>query len=133
MMDNDIESTKLNTATNDVKVEASTRIELFYQNKLVVVTRDELPYYLGRDDDACDLLVTGETISRKHCVLQWRDKQIGILDTSTNGTFIRPGRSGNVFVHNEFYPLVGQGAIKLGQKLSDEDDPEVIFFKVVTE
>lgn len=135
MTDDDALSTKLNTDTNtnEVKVTNSIRIELFYQNRLYVVTRDELPFYLGRDNEACDLVITGDTISRKHCVLQWRDKQIGVLDTSTNGTFVRPGRAGNVFIHSEFYPLVGQGAMKLGQRLSEEDDSDVIFFKVISQ
>jgi hypothetical protein len=61
-----------------------------------------------------------------------RDHQVGLLDTSTNGTFVRPGRAESVFIHNEYYPLVGQGTIKLGQRI-DLEDPELLLYKVVTE
>ncbi len=105
-------------------------IELFFQGKLVSVTLDDLPYQLGRDESSCDMVIYGETVSRKHCALQVRDRQIGLLDESTNGTYLRVGRNDSVCVHNDFHPLVGQGVIKLGHRI-DMDDAELIFYKVV--
>lgn len=125
-------ATRLNTNNAKLKATRSLRIELFYEGKLICMTRDDLPFYMGRDHTSCDMAVSGETISRRHCALQVRDQQIGLLDTSTNGTFVKPGRADSVFIHNEFYPLVGKGAIKLGQRI-DPEDPELILYKVVSE
>lgn len=125
-------ATRLNTNSATLKTNRSLRIELFYQGKLLCMAYDELPFYIGRDHSSCDLAVSGETISRRHCALQVRDQQIGLLDISTNGTFVKPGRADSVFIHNEFYPLVGKGAIKLGQRI-DPEDSELILYKVVSE
>ncbi len=125
-------ATRLNTNSARVEIVNYQRIELFYQGKLTVVKKEELPFYFGRDNSVCDLVITGDTVSRKHCVLQMRDHQIGLLDTSTNGTFVKPGRAESIFIHNDYYPLVGQGAIRLGHKI-ELDDPDVLLYKVVTE
>jgi FHA domain len=130
MNDENTFATLLNTNSADNEVAALKQIELFYRGKLHVLTRDELPFYIGRDFSVNHLAVEGDTISRKHCILQMRDQQIGLLDISTNGTFVKPGRADSVFIRQEYYPLVGQGAIKLGHKI-DLEDPELILFKVV--
>lgn len=124
-------ATRLNTVAPRAEKTRFDRIELFYQGKLTSIKLDSLPFHLGRDHSVVDLPVTGETVSRKHCVLQIRDNQIGLLDTSTNGTYVRPGRAESIFIHSEYYPLVGQGAIKLGHKI-EPDDTDVLFYKVVT-
>lgn len=123
-------ATRLNTHSANIEVAVFLQIELFYQGRSLVIQRDELPFYLGRDAGINDMAVDGDTISRKHCVLQLRDQQIGLLDTSTNGTFVKQGRADSVFIHHEYYPLVGQGAIKLGHKI-ELDDPDLILFKVI--
>jgi pSer/pThr/pTyr-binding forkhead associated (FHA) protein len=125
-------ATRINTNSAKIEVAQFVRIELFYAGKLTTVKKEELPFHIGRDNETCDMIITGDTISRRHCVLQMRDHQIGILDTSTNGTFVQPGRSASVFIHNDYYPLVGQGTIKLGQRI-DLDDPDLLLYKVVTE
>lgn len=132
MTDDKTYATRLTTNSARVAIAQFVRIELFYRGKLTVIKRDELPFYIGRDEESCDLAISGSTISRRHCVLQMRDHQIGLLDTSTNGTFVRPGRAESVFIHNEYYPLVGQGTIKLGQRI-DLEDPELLLYKVVTQ
>ena len=131
MNDDKTFATRLNTNSANNEMAGVAQIELFYLGKLHVIKRDEMPYYLGRDEGINDIAVVGDTISRKHCVLQLRDQQIGLLDTSTNGTFVRPGRAESVFIHHEYYPLVGQGAIKLGHKI-ESDDPDLILYKVIT-
>lgn len=123
-------ATRLNTNSAKIEIAHFERIEIFYDGKLTVIKRDELPFYFGRDHSACDMAISGETVSRKHCVLQLRDHQVGILDTSTNGTFVKPGRAESVFIHNDYYPLVGQGAIKLGHRI-DLEDTDVLLYKVV--
>lgn len=132
MNENDTYATRLTTHLPQVEVTRFLRIELFYMGTLISLTHDDLPYYLGRDESACDMVVQGETISRKHCVLQLRAQQVGLLDTSTNGTYVKPGRADSVLIHNDYYPLVGQGAIKLGHGI-DLEDPEVLLYKVISD
>lgn len=131
MQDDKTYSTRLNTILDSQAAAKAIRIELFFQGKLLSIEKSEMPYYIGRDDNACDLAIMDSTISRRHCVLQMRGNQIGLLDTSTNGTFVQPGRSEALQIHNEFYPLVGKGTLRLGRRI-EEDDPELIFYKVVT-
>lgn len=131
MIDDKTYATRLNDNSDDVEIAQFLRIELFYFGKLTVIDKKEIPFYLGRDEESCDMIIQGDTISRRHCVLQIRDQQIGLLDTSTNGTYIKPGHSKNVFIHNDYYPLVGQGSIKLGHAI-DLDDPEILLYKVVS-
>jgi pSer/pThr/pTyr-binding forkhead associated (FHA) protein len=125
-------ATRINTNSAKIEVARFVRIELFYSGKLTAVNKEELPFYIGRDNETCGMVITGDTISRRHCVFQMRDHQVGLLDISTNGTFVQPGRSASVFIHNDYYPLVGQGTIKLGQSI-DQNDPDVLLYKVVTE
>lgn len=132
MNDDKTFATRLNTNSANIEVAAFLQIELFYQGKLLVIPREDLPFYLGREEGINDMVMDGDTISRKHCVLQLRDHQIGLLDTSTNGTFVKPGRADSVFIHHEYYPLVGQGAIKLGHKI-ELDDPDLILYRVLNQ
>lgn len=131
MSDDRTYATRLNTNASARQSHKTARIELFVQGKLTTIERDELPYYLGRDENDCDMTFAGERISRRHCTFQIRDNQIGLLDTSTNGTYIKLGRAESLFIHNDFYPLIGQGAIQLGQRV-DLDDSDIILYKVVT-
>ena len=130
-MHDDNYSTRLNTILESQAAARALRIELFFQGKLLTVEKSEMPYYMGRDENSCDLIFEDSAVSRRHCVLQMRGNQIGILDTSTNGTFIQPGRSAVLHIHNEFYPMVGKGVIRMGRMIEDED-PELVFYKVVT-
>lgn len=132
MTDDKTFATRFNTRLAKVDQELFSRIELFYHGKLHVIGGEELPFFIGRDEDTNDLTVEGDTISRKHCVLQLRDRQIGLLDTSTNGTFIKPGRADSVVIHHDYYPLVGQGAIKPGHKI-ELDDPDLILYRVLSQ
>lgn len=131
MNDDKTFATRFNTNSANVEVTPFAQIELFYQGKLHVIKREDLPFYMGRDEGINHMALDGDTTSRKHCVLQLRDQQVGLLDTSTNGTFIRPGRADSVFIHHDYYPLVGQGAIKLGQKI-ELDDPDLVLYRVIT-
>ena len=71
---------------------------------------------IGREEQSCDLVIDSPMTSRNHCSIEIRENQLGLLDKSTNGTFVKLGRSDSVFIRNEFCPLVGQGYIKLGKR-----------------
>ena len=93
--------------------------------------KNDLPIKMGRDDSSCKIVVQTDVASREHCSIEVRDNQIGIADTSTNGTFIRIGRNESFVIKRSFYPLIGQGNIKLGEQFN-EDDSHVIYFRMVT-
>lgn len=109
----------------------ATHIEIFFQGKELSFGKQDLPIRLGRDDEACDIVVNSEVASRVHCAIDLRDNQIGVLDSSTNGTFIRLGRNESFVIKKTFYPLIGQGNIKLGEQF-DSDDSLVVYFRMVT-
>jgi len=132
MVEDKTYTTQLSTTGGQIEVAKVVRIELFIAGKLTVIEKSDLPFYLGREDASCDLIVDGDTVSRRHCVFQMRERQVGLLDSSTNGTFIKPGRANPIFIHNDYYPLAGQGAIKLGQTI-ELDDPELLHYKIITE
>lgn len=109
----------------------ATHIEIFYQGKEMSFGKDDLPIKLGRDDSSCDLVVDSELASRVHCLIDVKDNQIGLEDKSRNGTFLRIGRNESFVVKQKFYPLIGQGNIKLGEQIVS-DDNDSIFFRMIT-
>jgi hypothetical protein len=117
-----------NTAVLNKVNSAATHIELFYQGAGMSLSKSNLPKLMGRDEDSCDIVVKSNVASRVHCSLDVQDNQIGIADKSTNGTFIEVGRAESFVIKNKFYPLVGQGRIKLGSQF-DDNDAHVIHFR----
>jgi len=110
---------------------SATHIEIFFQGKEMSFSKDGLPIKLGRDKTGCDIVIDGSVVSRVHCVIQVRDNQIGLVDTSTNGTFIHIGRNETFLIKSTFYPLIGQGSIKLGEEIG-KDETNMIYFRMVT-
>jgi hypothetical protein len=102
-------------------------IELFYQGDVTVCELADMPVYLGRDS-RCALTVDDDMVSREHCYIGFDDGRFVLFDQSTNGTYVRLGRSDALRLHNESIPLSGSGCIKLG-RLLELDDPMLIYFK----
>ncbi len=112
--------------------ESAYCIELFFRGRDYTFTRDALPKKIGRDPEHCALISEATTASRQHCTLEVRDNQIGIVDHSTNGTYIKIGRAETVLIKNSFYPLVSQGNIGLGATI-DLESSETLHFRVCPE
>lgn len=110
---------------------SATHIEIFYQGKELSFGKSDLPIKIGRDEAACDLVVDSELASRVHCSIDVKDNQIGLEDVSRNGTFLKIGRNESFVVKNKFYPLIGQGNIKLGEQFVGEES-DTILFRMVT-
>ena len=121
--------TQIKTETNTDARQEEFRLDIFYRGKNHSLAECDLPFYVGREK-TCDLILENELVSRVHCTFQIRDGQLGLLDQSTNGTFVMTGRAESVRVKDNFYPLVGQGYIKLGDKIA-LDDPDLMLFKVI--
>lgn len=109
----------------------ATHIEIFHQGHEMSFGKSELPVSMGRDDESCRIVVNSDVASRIHCTIEVRDNQIGLFDKSTNGTFIQIGRSESFVIKSSFYPLNGQGNIKLGAPFNGEEKDNV-YFRMVT-
>jgi pSer/pThr/pTyr-binding forkhead associated (FHA) protein len=110
---------------------SATHIEIYFQGKEMSFSKGDLPIKLGRDKTGCDLVIDSNVVSRVHCFIEVRDNQIGLFDTSTNGTLIHIGRYETFLIKRTFYPLIGQGNIKLGEAI-DKDEKNMIYFRMVS-
>lgn len=120
---------KSNTDIFKQITESSHRIDIFFQGKEYSFTREQLPISIGRDAQQCNITSGASTASRLHCHIALKDNQIGIDDTSTNGTYIKIGRADTILIKNSFYPLANQGHIGLGEPI-DLQSAETIHFRV---
>lgn len=129
-------SNKLNNSTttilNDELSESNqewSHLELYFRHRRYKIHKEKMPFSIGRDEN-CDLQVYSDVASRRHCTIDFHEGQIGINDSSTNGTFIEFGRADEVMIRQEFCPLTGQGRLCLGDRIA-ADDPNLILFKVI--
>lgn len=121
--------TELNPNINECSEPEHLRVEVFYRGKSYATKAPSLPFHIGRDSASCHLVVNNQTASRNHCSFVIKDNQIGIEDTSTNGTAVKLGRADNILLCKKFLPLSGQGYIKLGEGIN-LNDPDLIMFKI---
>lgn len=85
-------------------------------------TLTRFPMLVG-SGDAADLQLVGSAVSRFHAVLEiGPNGQLGVRDTSTNGTWLNETR----LRHNEFHPLGARGLIRL---CASQGDPRSIELK----
>jgi len=128
-MTQETSATRLNTLIDDDGPKVEMSAALFYRGQEYQMTAADLPFHIGRDDGSCQLVIASSLASRNHCSIVIKDGQLGLLDTSTNGTVVKFGRADSIVVRKRFLPLVGQGCFKLGEKI-DLNDPNLIMFKV---
>jgi len=113
-------------------VASASSIEVFFKGTEYRFSRDELPVSAGRDSAACKLVCSSNMASRVHFTIDIKDNQIGVCDTSTNGTYIKMGRSDAILIKDSFYPLSSQGHISCGEAI-DLNSPEIIHFRICAE
>lgn len=106
---------------------AKEHIELFYRGDIHFCRISETPFTLGRDSE-CNMTIEDDMVSRQHCVLGYTEGKFTLTDQSTNGTYIRFGRSKPIRLHNETMLLTGTGCFKLGGMV-DLEDELLIHFK----
>ena len=80
---------------------------------------------IGRDA-ACDLRVTGDSVSMIHARIVWNRGRVRLEDISTNGTTIRSEDAPPRTLHHETAPLQGSGSLCFGDD-EDESDAQVRF------
>jgi class 3 adenylate cyclase len=90
-------------------------IRVKYGDREVVLDDRQRPSLtIGRGED-CDLVVTGNLVSRLHARVEAGKNHFLLVDQSTNGSFIEPASGESSFVRRDSMPLKGQGIIGLGQ------------------
>jgi len=69
---------------------------------------------VGRADDN-DLVLKGNLVSRLHARIELSRSRFMLIDQSTNGCFILPAGSAEMFLRRDSFVLQGAGVIGLGQ------------------
>jgi pSer/pThr/pTyr-binding forkhead associated (FHA) protein len=65
---------------------------------------------LGRGEE-CDIILEGDTVSRRHCsITQWGSVYV-LQDTSRNGTFLNGQRIAETQLHDQDQVRVGQNLL----------------------
>ncbi len=81
---------------------------------------------LGRGKD-CNLIVSGDLISRYHAKIEIRRGKFVLIDQSTNGTYIQTNDGRNIFLRREELTLFSSGTICLGKPV-DKCEGNIIHF-----
>lgn len=117
------------TSISPIPGQPLKQLKLFYRGREFTLTEEDLPFVLGRDSVNCQLFIDDKEASRKHCSIAIVGDQVGILDSSTNGTSIQTGRANSIRLKDSFYPLTGRGSILLGKEIT-ANDPNLIHYKI---
>ncbi len=104
-------------------------LELYYHNSSIVITPEQTPFQLGRDNIESGLPISCEFASRLHCAIEFHGDKFMLNDFSRNGTFVQLNSAKTFRVLNETTPLIGTGCFKLGAEINI-DDPERILFRI---
>ncbi len=112
--------------TNPARYEQATKLTLTYQTRPHEIEVDAMSYILGRGKD-CEMVVSGDLISRYHSRVEHRRGKFILTDQSTNGTFVRTSEGQDIFLRREEFTLFGSGYISLGKKV-DLNDQNLIHF-----
>lgn len=100
---------------------ARQQLEVCFGSEMWVLGSERTSLKIGRTELA-DVCVMTDRTSRDHAVLEYRDGQFTLTDTSTNGTFIRKQGQPAYAVQRETVILDGRGAIGVGVEPIDPTD-----------
>jgi hypothetical protein len=89
------------------------RLRLWFDDRELVVDERPSSVTIGRADEN-DVVVKGHLSSRLHARIVIGRSNFVLIDQSTNGTFVQTGDGQELFVHEDFLQLKGQGMIGLG-------------------
>lgn len=102
------------------------QLYLTYHERIKELASRDESITLGRSHK-CDFVVQSDCASRQHASLVYRRGKFIVSDHSTNGTFIKPQGSKEIYIHNEDYPLSGSGFISLGESISVDNEHLVYY------
>lgn len=106
-------------ASSDSSAVAPMVIELSCLDLHAVFTLEQLPIFLGRDEDA-QFVVRDPQVSRKHARIEWRAGKFYLEDVSSYGTWVRFSDSTTiVWLRREGCVLTSECEIALGAPFED--------------
>ena len=76
-----------------------------------------------------DLILSYPRVSRKHARIENRQGKFMLVDTSTNGTYVKIGDLNTIHVLRDEIPLIGKGTISPGRKAASSS-PGAIHFTI---
>ncbi len=117
--------TRMSTAVANVKREAVARMRFTYRDLSVTVDQERPQIMVGRSKSA-DIAVDEGLASRLHVKVELRRGKFFITDQSTNGTYVKFGKT-EAFLRREEMSLSGKGMISLGRAFK-ENPAEVVHF-----
>jgi len=124
--ESDITNMATGNITNPFKLEQSSGMLLTYKEKTTKLDLNSDTVNLGRGVD-CDLLITGDLISRYHAKIDIRRGKFVLSDQSTNGTYVRTLDGQDVFLRQDELTLFGSGVISLGKNV-DKNRDNLIYY-----
>jgi len=96
------------------------KLEITFNEQVWVLGSARTSLKIGRTE-LTDVCVMTDRASRDHAVLEYRDGQFTLTDTSTNGTYIRKDGQPAYAVQRETVILDGRGAIGVGIEPADSN------------
>lgn len=104
------------------------RLSLAYRHKRVIVAPDTQAFILGRHS-SCNMVVKANAVSRQHACIVFRDACYYLVDSSTNGTFVKKDDGEVRQLQSSEIVLSEAGVISLGLS-PDDDGAELIAFSL---
>lgn len=117
----DITNMATSNITNPFRSEKDDGLIINYKAFSIKLDHDSDAINLGRGKD-CELLVTGDLISRYHAKIEVRRGKFVLSDQSTNGTYVRTVDGQNIFLRQDELTLFGSGVISLGRNVDKSPD-----------
>lgn len=112
-------ATQMHTALNTGSRTGSSLLSMVYQGKEFNLRANAPDFMIGRDA-RCDMVVDSNFSSRIHARIEYRRGKFVLVDQSTNGTYVNTDSKQNIYIRREELPLVGVGAIGLGESIDDD-------------
>lgn len=127
----------LDRRTNDLDIaevssnfqeKTDNRLFIWFKDDVVEVEREDDKFWLGRSKD-CLARITNRYVSRHHARLSYEDNAYYLIDTSSNGTYIKLEDSDeDIIITRDRMLVKGSGIISLGMPIDKAGEDVVHFF-----
>lgn len=102
------------------------RLRLRRGGRIWILEPGGQPFTVGRDE-ACDLVLTDRSVSRRHARVESRGGRWLLVDESTNGSYVAAGSGGGQPVRRVEVELRGSGTLAFGRPAASSNDETVTF------
>ncbi len=114
------------TSRHSSSPDPALRLQLQHAGKKTMLQTGESKFTIGRDE-ACNLVIHGGRISRRHAAIYSKNKQFILKDLSTNGTFVKIDAEPEIDLQRMHIALHGKGTIALASSAQDADSVQIEF------